>query len=122
MPGMRKSFAMAVLTLILLGACSAPTPSATPIPGLVDRASAVAAAEFVTTIAGPWVVGEVSTGTYAELWRGSTNDPFGQGTARSEALGPRLVWRVDLSGPNGMEELYLDQATGQLLDSITQGN
>jgi len=119
---MSEVFAVAVLMLVLLGACSAPTPSATPTPGLVDRASAVAAAEFVTTIAGPWVAGEASTGSYAELWRGSTNDLSGQGKAAREALGPRLIWRVDLSGPNGMEELYLDQATGQLLDAITQGN
>ena len=119
---MRKAFAVAVLTLVLLGACSAPTTSATPIPGLVDRASAVAAAEFVTTIAGPWVAGEASKGTYAELWRGSSNDLSGKGTAERKALGPRLIWRVDLSGPNGLEELYLDQATGQLLDAITQGN
>lgn len=119
---MRKPLAVAVLVLMLVGACAAPTPSATLVPRLVDRASAVAAAERVTTIAGPWVAGEASEGTYAELWRGSSNDMSGQGTAEREALGPRLIWRVDLSGPNGIEELYLDQATGQLLDAITQGH
>jgi hypothetical protein len=46
----------------------------------------------------------------------------GQGTADRAKKAARIVWRVDLAGPNGLEELYIDEATGQLLDTITQGN
>lgn len=49
-------------------------------------------------------------------------DPVVASAADREAKGSKVVWRVDLSGPHGIEELYLDQATGQLVDAITQGN
>jgi hypothetical protein len=33
-----------------------------------------------------------------------------------------IIWRIDVAGPTGLEELYLDAATGSLVDSITQGH
>jgi hypothetical protein len=33
-----------------------------------------------------------------------------------------VVWRVLLIGPTGREELYIDEATGQLLDWIIEGS
>jgi len=79
-------------------------------------------AERLTSVSGPWVVGDVETGTYADLWRGSTNDPHGQRGAAWQAEQATVVWRVDLTGPHGLEELYLDRATGALVDAITQGD
>jgi hypothetical protein len=37
------------------------------------------------------------------------------------AMASSMVWRVDLSGLNGSAQLYIDEASGQLLDAITQG-
>ena len=71
------------------------------------------------SIRGPFNVGEVRQGTYADLWAGSTNNALGGG---AKAPKPDLVvWRVDLVGPTGQEQLYLDAANGELVDSITQG-
>jgi len=82
---------------------------------------AAVVARQLTSISGPWTVGEIQRGTYGSLFRGSTNDVSGQGTAARAAIGPKIVWRVDLSGPSGLDELYIDATTGQLLDAITQG-
>jgi hypothetical protein len=54
--------------------------------------------------------------------QGSTNDPSGQGAADRARKAAIVVWRVDLVGPTGREELYIDETTGQLLDAITQGS
>jgi hypothetical protein len=93
------------------------------VNGVIATAGqAAVVAERLTTIAGPWTIGDVQHGTYENLWQGSTNDMSGQGTADRAKKAARIVWRVDLAGPNGLEELYIDEATGQLLDTITQGN
>lgn len=104
-----------------LGAC-APAPSPSAAPTVDPAAQGVVQAERLTTIAGPWTVGEVKLGTYGDLWQGSTNDLSGQGTAARKAMQNRVVWRIDLAGPHGSEQLYLDAATGALADAITQGS
>jgi hypothetical protein len=96
--------------------------SASTEPGLATAAQAVAEAERLTSVAGPWVVGDVETGTYSDLWQGSTDDPRGDGAAEWQSKQAKVVWRVDLTGPHGIEELYLDRASGALLDAITQGD
>ena len=65
------------------------------------------------------IVEEVREGTYADLWRGSTNDLTGQQAAEARIIGPRAAWRVSLKGPDGSEELILDRETGR--GAITQG-
>jgi hypothetical protein len=129
MNGERVRFALGgILLLLLVAACAGPsaTPSATPSPstsGVIATAEqAVVVAERLTSISGPWKVGDVQHGTYESLFRGSTNDMSGQGTAARAAIAARIIWRVDLSGPSGLEELYIDETNGQLLDAITQGN
>jgi hypothetical protein len=97
-----------------------PSQSANRVIDNAERAAVVA--ERLATIAGPWTIGGVQHGTYENLWQGSMNDPFGAGTADRARKAARIVWRVDLTGPNGLEELYIDEATGRLLDTITQGN
>jgi hypothetical protein len=99
---------------------ASPSPSSTGVIGTAEQAAIVA--ERLTTIAGPWTIGDVEHGTYKRLWQGSTNDLSGQGTADQARKAATVVWRVDLIGPTGREELYVDEATGQLLDSITQGS
>jgi hypothetical protein len=79
-------------------------------------------AERLTTIAGPWAIGDVEHGTYGRLWQGSTNDLSGQATADRARKAATVVWRVDLVGPTGRAQLYVDEATGQLLDTIIQGS
>ena len=113
-----------VALVALVSACAAPAPArpSTPPPTITTPADAIATAERLTSIAGPWVAGDVRQGTYAELWQGSTNDLSGTGTADRASTGPTVVWRVDLSGPSGVEELYIDARTGRLVDSITQGD
>jgi hypothetical protein len=107
------------------GLVAAP-PSAFPsqaADGVIDNAErAAVVAERLATIAGPWTIGGVQHGTYENLWQGSTNDMSGQGTADRAKKAARIVWRVDLAGPTGLEELYIDEATGQLLDWIIQGS
>ena len=95
-------------------------PSAPPAP-LGTAADATSAAEALSQIAGPWTVGEVVQGTYSDLWQGSSNDPTGAGASFRSANDGRVVWRVDLTGPYGFEELYIDVATAQLVDAIEQG-
>jgi hypothetical protein len=91
-----------------------------PPPGSADpRTLAVEAAERLTTIHGPWTVGEVVVGRYADLFRGSTNGPWAGPDAQRTA--DRIVWRIDLAGPDGTEELYIDAASTELVDAITQG-
>ena len=104
-----------------LGAC-APAPSPSAAPSVDPAAEAVAQAERLTTIGGPWTVGEVRLGTHGELRQGSTNDLSGQGTATREALQNRVVWRIDLAGPHGSEQPYPAAATGALVDGIRQGS
>jgi hypothetical protein len=119
----RLALAGVLLLLILLGACGGPAPTPSPsasgVIGTADQAALIA--ERLTSIAGPWKVGDIAHGTYESLWGGSTSDLTGNGTADRAAKASRIVWRVDLSGPNGSEQLYIDEASGQLLDAITQG-
>jgi hypothetical protein len=114
------------VTLLLMGvaACADSLPATSPsVSGVIETAEQAAlAAERLTTIAGPWRVDNVAHDTYESLWQGSTNDPTGQGAAESRRKAPKIVWRVDLSGPSGLEELYIDETDGKLLDAITQGN
>ena len=119
---MHRLWVAALITLV--GACGAPVPAgpSTPPPTITTAADTIGTAERLTSIAGPWVAGDVRQGTYAELWQGSTNDLSGEGTAYREAMGPMIVWRVDLSGPGGVEDLYIDAGTGQLVDAVTQGH
>jgi len=111
------------LFLLILAACAGPVPTPSPsvsgVIGTADQAAVIA--ERLTSIAGPWKVGDIAHGTYESLWGGSTSDLTGKGTADGAAKASRIVWRVDLSGPNGSEQLYIDEANGQLLDAITQG-
>ena len=119
-----KAIALAgALFLLALAACSgpSPSPSASANSGIGTADQAAAVAERLTSIAGPWQVGDIAHGSYESLWSGSTNDLTGNGTAERAARGLRIVWRVDLTGPNGAEQLYIDGVTGQLLDAITQG-
>ncbi|HYO43225.1 MAG TPA: hypothetical protein VES19_08520 [Candidatus Limnocylindrales bacterium] len=83
--------------------------------------AASVAAVRLASIGGPLTIGEIRHGTYAELWAGSTSDLAGEGTADRAATASLVVWRVDLAGPGGQEQLYLDEATGALVDAITQG-
>lgn len=89
--------------------------------GIGTPEQAAAVAQQLTTISGPWTVGDVQHGTYESLWQGSTSDLTGQAAAERAVKDPKVVWRVGLSGPSGLEELYIDEATGELLDAITQG-
>ena len=79
-------------------------------------AAAIDAPERVTSIHGPWTVGEVAIGRYADLWRGSANDLGG-----TERPPDQVVWRIDLTNPDGAEELYPDATTDELVDAISQG-
>ena len=119
----RLALAGDLLLLILLAACGGPSPTPSPsvsaVIGTADQAALIA--ERLTSIAGPWNVGDIAHGTYESLWGGSTSDLTGIGTADRAAKASRVVWRVDLSGPNGSEQLYIDEVSGQLLDAITQG-
>lgn len=108
-------------TLVLtLAACFTPVPSASPGPPDA-QAQAIATAMRLTSISGPWTVGDVRIGTYADLWQESTNDLSGQGIADRAAKAKLVVWRIDLAGPTGLEQLYIDSVTGKLVDAITQG-
>ena len=130
---------MRVVLQILIGvvvvgcAARAPSPSASvsasassfqasdPAPGIDDR-DAIAAAERSTSIQGPWRFTEIRQGLYRDLWRGSSNDMSGAAQRFFAARSGLIVWRVDLEGPHGFEELYIDVSTGALVDSITQGS
>jgi hypothetical protein len=96
------------------------TPAAGGVISTPDEA--VARAEGLTTIVGPWSVGDVEHGKYESLWQGSSNDLSGQGTAARATLRLVVVWRVNLSGPSGSEQLYIDERNGHLVDAITQGS
>jgi hypothetical protein len=82
---------------------------------------AAAAAQRLATAPGPWQVGEIAHGRFGDLWQGSANDLSDQGTADRTRKADRIVWRVDLSGPNGRQELYIDESTGELLGLIGEG-
>ena len=132
---------LAILAMSLVGACAAPPPTptnqmatptirmATPTSQIatpatvrvVDAPTAVRLAESLTSIHGPRMVEEVTEGTYADLWRGSTNDMSGEQAAELRVIGPRVAWGVSLKGPDGSEELILDRETGRVLGAITQG-
>ena len=81
----------------------------------------VTSAERLTSIKGPWQLQEIRKGRFGDLWRGSTNDVTAQAPAAVQAKAALVVWRVVLSGPAGIEELYIDPSRGELVDSITQG-
>ncbi len=98
------------------------SPSQSPTAGVRTAEQAKVAATRLTTIAGPWTIDEVAHGTYGQLWRGATNDLSDQGIADRARKAPMVVWRVDLFGPNGREELYIDEATGWPIDWIIQGS
>ncbi|HET7029723.1 MAG TPA: hypothetical protein VFI34_04365 [Candidatus Limnocylindrales bacterium] len=106
---------VAGVVLALVAGCANPPDR----PSVDPRALAVEAAERLTSIHGPWTVGEVQLGRYADLWRGAAHDPGDP--ADPQRPPDRVVWRIDLSGPEGIEELYLDATTSQLVDAITQG-
>jgi hypothetical protein len=112
------------MALVFMSGCATQAPSAPPQPegGVETAAQAVVVAERLTTVVGPWVVGDVERGPFERLWQGSTSDLSGAGTAARAFDGPRVVWRVDLTGPNGWEELYIDATTRELVDAITQGS
>ncbi|HEY7130641.1 MAG TPA: hypothetical protein VH440_00230 [Candidatus Limnocylindrales bacterium] len=114
---------IAILIGIIAAGCAAPPTAPPSVPKSMspDAAAIVAAAERLTSIGGPWEVREVSKGRYVDLWRGSSNDMTGADQAGPDVKAGLVVWRVDLAGPNGIEELYIDSADGQLVDAITQG-
>ena len=93
----RRSAVGAVLLIVVVG-CAGPVPPPSADPR-------------------PWTVHQIDIGRYADLWRGSANDPGGDPQRPPD----RIVWRIDLMGPDGDEELYLDSATYDLVDAITQG-
>lgn len=101
-----------------------PAPSAGPDsgPAASDAAQAAILARRVATIAGPWTVEVATRGTFANLWHGSTSDLTGEGAAEIAQLGAVAVWRVELHGPSGSQQLFIEQATGRLLGAITQGS
>lgn len=123
---MKPIFAFVVVALVVAAcgfmASPAPSPSASSDAAISSPEAAGAAAIRLATISGPLTVGEIKHGAYVDLWGGSTNDLSGQGTADSAAKAKIIVWRVDVAGPGGLQELYIDEATGMLLDAITQGN
>ena len=86
--------------------------------GTADQAALIA--ERLTSIAGPWKVGDIAHGTYESLWgvnqrpdrhwhRRSGGEDFESGVARPPV------------GTERLEQLYIDEVSGQLLDTITQG-
>jgi len=116
-----------VVVALMVAACGfmaspAPSPSPSSDAAISTPEAASAAAIRLATIGGPLTVGEIEHGTYADLWGGSTNDLSGQGTADTAAKARVIVWRVDVAGPSGRQELYIDETTRALLDTITQGN
>ncbi len=117
----KRSLLLLIMGLVVACAAPAPTPTTPPRGVLNEANAAVLAAERLATVRGPWTVDEVREGTYAQLWRGSTNDLTGQEAADARAKGPRPAWRVSLTGPNGREELILDRETGALLGALGQG-
>lgn len=119
----RPRLALTALALALAACTATPalSPTLPPVP-LQDRAAAVAAAEALTSIGGPWQVGDVVEGRYADLFQGSTNDPTGVGASQRAVNSDKIIWRVDLTGPNGSQQLYIEAATGVLIDYIVQGH
>jgi hypothetical protein len=115
-----SAFASASPASALASPSASPSQSSTGVIETAEQAAVVA--ERLTTIAGPWTIGDVEHGTYKRLWQGSTNDLSGQGTAVQARKAAMVVWRVELIGPTGQEQLYVDEATGQLLDWIIQGS
>lgn len=91
-------------------------------PAPLTEAEAIAAARRQATIAGPLTVGDVAHGSYGSLWQGSTNNLPAEGSPPPQVNPDLVVWRVDLSGPSGRQQLYIDQFSGQVVDAIWQGN
>ena len=118
------AFVAVALAVAACGFTASPAPSASSPTGAVisTAEAATAAAIRLATISRPLTVGEIKHGTYADLWGGSTSDLPGQGTADRAAKAGLLVWRVDVVGPTGREELYIDERTSALLDAITEGS
>jgi hypothetical protein len=111
----------AVLLLLIAIGCATPVDPPSSSTMEPEIASLVASAERLTTIKGPWRVEEIRKGPFGELWRGSTNDLSGQAPGALRAKADLVVWRVILSGPTGLQELYIDSSRENLVDSITQG-
>jgi hypothetical protein len=125
LPSPSLSSGHAISTPVAASAVAAsplPSPSLSSGHAISTPEAASAAATRLASIGGPLTVGEIKHGMYADLWGGSTNDVSGQGTADRTTKAGLMVWRVDVTGPRGQEEVYLDDATGLLIDSITQGN
>jgi hypothetical protein len=95
-------------------------PTMPPLP-LESRSEAIAAAETLTSIGGPWRVGDVVEGRLGDVFQGSANDPDSVGASFRAENDPKTVWRVDLTGPNGSQELYVEASTGKLITYIIQG-
>lgn len=91
-------------------------------PAPLTKAEAIAAAKRQATIAGPLAVGDVAHGSYGSLWQGSTSNLPAEGTPPPQVNPDVVVWRIDLSGPSGREQLYIDEFSGQVVDAIWQGN
>lgn len=110
----------------LVAACQGPVgttfpSSESPVVAVPNADGASVVAVRLASIRGPFNIGEIKRGTYADLWRGSTNDALGASAADAAATAQLVVWRVDLQGPTGSEEVYVDEATGALVDSIVEG-
>ena len=122
----RRLVAIAALALTILAACSAPGPSpastltSTPESSAVaigSREAAAQAARVNASIRGPVDVGGVELGRYRDLWMGSGSDLSGAPQPADDLI----IWRVDLTGPTGREQVYLDAGSGAVVDRIVQG-
>ncbi len=91
-------------------------------PAPITEAEAISAARRQATIAGPLTVGEVAHGSYGNLWQAPTSNLPAEGSPAPQVSPDLIVWRIDLSGPNGREQLYIDEFSGQVIDAIWPGN
>ena len=83
---------------------------------------AIIAATRLATIAGPVEAIETLSGRYAALDPSSHNNPGDPAAAaREQALADRIVWRVTVKGPSGIETIVIDAETGENLGSVVQG-
>lgn len=97
------------------------TPPPRPSAPITTEADAVLAAEADASITGPFVVQGAIEGRYVDLWQGPTNDPSGLGASLRATLADKVVWRVQLTGPYGAQDLYIEATTGVLIDYMVQG-
>lgn len=121
---MNRTLAAFVLALAVEGCGPAPVtlaPSVAGGPAIKTPEAASVAAVRLATIGGPLAIGEIRHGSYGDLWAGVSSDLSGQGAADG-VKASLVVWRVDLTGPGGWEEVYVDETTGALVDAITQGS